>query len=93
MDKYVLQIWNSVDSNRSDLYLSDEAIRIWNSFFQSKVMIRKTSENGWNCYVAEKLIVSKLSKVPILDFDSTNLRFGKRLWHNFTFPSSILFEK
>ena len=31
--------------------------------FQSKVMIKKTAKNGQNCYVAEKNIVSKLTKI------------------------------
>jgi len=33
---------------------------------------KKTAENYRNCYVAEKRIVSKLSKVSIPNFDSTN---------------------
>ena len=32
----------------------------------------KTAENYRNCYVAEKRIVSKLSKISIPDFDNTN---------------------
>ena len=32
----------------------------------------KTVENYQNCYVAEKHIISKLSKLSILNFDSIN---------------------
>ena len=32
----------------------------------------KTAENYRNCYAAEKLIVFKLSKISILNIDSTN---------------------
>ena len=34
----------------------------------------KTAENYRNGYVAEKRTVSKLSEIPILNFDSTNLK-------------------
>ena len=32
----------------------------------------KTAENYRNCYAAKKRIISKLSKISILNFDSTN---------------------
>ena len=34
----------------------------------------KTTENYRNCYVVEKRIVSKLSKISIPNFESKNLR-------------------
>ena len=37
-------------------------------------MIKKTAENDQNCYVAEKRIVFKLSKISVSNFDSTNSR-------------------
>ena len=33
----------------------------------------KTAERYWNCYVAEKCIVSKLSKISILNFNTKKL--------------------
>ena len=33
---------------------------------------KETAENHWNCYVVEERIVTKLSKISIQNFDSTN---------------------
>ena len=46
-------------------------------------------KNWWNCYDAEKRIVSKLSKILNLNFD----RLDCKLCQNFTFLYSILSEK
>ena len=35
----------------------------------------KTAENYRKCYVAEKHIVSKLSKISVPNFDTTNYKF------------------
>ena len=48
----------------------------------------KPVENYWNCYVAEKLIVSKLS-----NFNCTKWRIEWRLCKNFTSVSFILSNK
>ena len=50
-------------------------------------------KNWWNYYVAEKRIVSRLSKISNPNFDSTNWRLDCRLCQNFTFLSSTVFEK
>ena len=42
--------------------------------FSVKSYDEKTAENFRNCYVAEKQIVSKLSKISMPNFDNTNLR-------------------
>ena len=39
----------------------------------------KTAENYRNCYVAEKQIISKLSKISFPNFGSRNERFDRRL--------------
>ena len=53
----------------------------------------KTAENYRNRYVAEKRIVSKLSKISIPNFNSTNWRLKYKFCYNFTFLSIELFEK
>ena len=53
-----------VCSDRYELDLSDETIRIQNFYFNQKLGI-KTAENDRNDYVAKKRIVSKLSKTSI----------------------------
>ena len=53
----------------------------------------KTDENYRNCYVAKNCIVSKLSEILILIFDSTNWRLRWRMSQNFTSPSFLLVEK
>ena len=50
-------IWNSVYSYRYELNLSDETIKISISV---ESYDEKTAENYQNCYVVEKLIISKL---------------------------------
>ena len=50
-----------------------------------------TDENYRNHYIAEKHIVSELSKIPILDFNSTNLRLGKRLCQIFVLYDCIFY--
>ena len=69
---------NKVDSGRSEQHLSDERIRILNFPFCQKLWWNETTENCRNCYVAEKHIVSKLSKISIANFKSTN----RRLYQN-----------
>ena len=44
----------------------------------------KTAGNYWNCYVAEKRIVSKPSMISIPNFDSTNEIIEWRLYQNST---------
>ena len=63
-------IWNIVYSDRTELDLSDETIR--NQNYES--YNEKTAENYRNSYVAEMPIVSKLSKISIPNFVSTNWR-------------------
>ena len=53
----------------------------------------KSAKNGQNCYVAEKRIVSKLSKISIKNFDSINWRLELRFCENFTSVSSKMSEK
>ena len=53
----------------------------------------KVAENYWNCYVAEKFIVSKLLKKLFLNFESTNWRLEWRLCQHFTSLPFILSEK
>ena len=57
---------------RSELDISDETIKIQNFHFNQKVMLKKLQKIIKNCYVTEKRIGSKLSKILILKFDSTN---------------------
>ena len=74
---------NSVYSDRSELYISDEIIRIQNFLFSRKLWW----QNCWKLpklHVTEKPIVFKLSKISIPNFDSTNWRFKWRLRQNFT---------
>ena len=52
----------------------------------------KTAEHDQNCYVAEKRIVSELSKISISNVGCTNWRLEWRLCKNFTFLSLILSE-
>ena len=59
-----------VDSDRSEVDLSDETIKIEKN--QSKVKMKKTAENYRICYVSEKRIVSQLSTISIPNFNSTN---------------------
>ena len=65
----IVLILNKVD--RSELGLSDET-----SEFKMSISVEsydeKTTENDRNCYVAEKRIVSKISKISIPNFDITN---------------------
>ena len=53
---------------RSELDLTDETIRIQNFHFSQKLC----GKNCRKCYVVEKHIVSKLSKISIPNFDRTN---------------------
>ena len=69
--KNIFLIYNKLDSDRSELDLSDETVR--NSNFV-KSYDEKTTENNRNCYITDKRIDSKLSKISILNFDSTNFR-------------------
>ena len=64
-------IYNMVYSHRSELDLSKETIII-RKFHFVKSYDEKTAENYRNCYLAEKPIVFKLSKISIPNFDSTN---------------------
>ena len=70
--------FNSVYSDRSDLDLSDEMIRIKNSF-SVESYDEKTAENYRNCYVVEKCIISKLPKISSLNSNSSKTfkEFGK----------------
>ena len=77
-----------VYSDRSELDLSDEAIRI-----QHFPLLLKTAENYRNCYVAEKRIISKLSKISLPNFNSKNWRFDWRLCQMFTSLSFIFSKK
>ena len=88
MKKYFL-IRNKVYSDRSELDLSDASIVIQNFYFSQKLWWK----NWWNYSVADKRIVSELSKVLKLNFNSTNWRFECRLYQNFTFLSLIVSEK
>ena len=45
----------------------------------------KTAENYRNCDVTEKRIISKLTKISILNFNSMNENLELRLYQNFTF--------
>ena len=53
----------------------------------------KTAENDRNYYVAERLIISKLSKILIPYFDGTNSRLELRLSHHFKSLSFIFSDK
>ena len=59
---------NKAYADKSKLGLSDEIIRIRNFYFNQK----KTVENDRNCYVVEKRIVSKLSKISLPNLNNTN---------------------
>ena len=85
-------------SDRSELDLSDETIRIREEKISVESYDEKTAKNYRNCYVAEKCIVSKLSKILIIKLsqsncNSKNRRLEWRWCQNFTFQSSILSEK
>ena len=51
-----------------------------------------TAENCRNFHVAEKRIASKLSKILIQNFDSTNKRLELRLFQNLTSLYFTFFE-
>ena len=68
-------IYNKVYSDRSELDLSDATIRI-QILISVESYDEKTAENYRNCYFAEKLIVFKLSKISIPNFDSISGRLG-----------------
>ena len=53
----------------------------------------KTAKNHRICYVAEKLMVSKLLKISISNFNSTNWRLEWRFCQNVTSLCLILSEK
>ena len=54
---------------------------------------KKYAKNYRNYYVVEKRIVSKLSKISIPNFDSTNSKLEWRMRQNFRLLSFIFFEK
>ena len=71
-----------VYSNRFELDLYDVVSGLKISI-SVKSYDEKTAENYWNCYVAKKRIVSKLSKLSFQHFDSTNWKLEWRLCTNF----------
>ena len=77
-------IWNRVYSDKSKLDSYDEIIRIQNLHFSWKL----SWKNCWNCYVVEKRIVSKLSRISI-HFNRTNGKLVWRLCENFM---SLIFK-
>ena len=78
-----------VCSDRSEVVFSDETIRIQNFRFSRKLWWKKC----WKlpkllCYRTEKRIDSKISKISIPNFNSTNSRLEWRLCQYFTSLSS-----
>ena len=73
MKKNIFLILNKLYSGRSDLDLSAETIKISISVEKYD---EKTAENYLNCYVAEKQIIFKLSKISIRNFNSSNCRLA-----------------
>ena len=71
--KNIFLIQHTVYCDRSKLDLSDETIGIENSL-SAESDDDKTAKDHWICYVAEKRMVSKLSKISIPNFNSTKLR-------------------
>ena len=67
IDFYRLQniclIWDREYSDKSELDLYDETIRIKNFYSSRKLYDKKTADNYRNSYVAVKRIVSELSKI------------------------------
>ena len=53
----------------------------------------KVAENHQNCYVSEKNIVSKLSKISIPNFNTTNLKLKMKIVLKFHVPIFKLSEK
>ena len=67
------KVTNRIYSDRSELDLSNETIKIRNFHYSQKLCWK----NCWKlpkCYVSEKRMVSKLSKISIPNFDSTSWR-------------------
>ena len=62
MKKYFLYSFR-VKSNIYDLDLANKTIQI--IILSVESYVEKTAENCHNCYIAEKRIVSKLSKISI----------------------------
>ena len=62
-------------------------------YFSAESYDEKTAKNYWNYYVAEKRIVSKLSKILNQNFNSTNWKLESRLCENLTFLSFIASDK
>jgi len=60
---------------------------------QAESYDKKTTENDIKCYVAEKQMLHKLSKLSILNFDSNNWRLEWRLSQNFTCSSCLVSQK
>ena len=69
-----------VYSNRSELDLSVESCD------------EKTAEGYRSWYVAEKRMVSKLSKISVPNIDCKILRLKSKLCQKFTSPPSMLSE-
>ena len=84
--------WYKTYCDRSELDLSDETIRIQNFYF-SESYDEETAKNYWNGYVAEKHIVSKLSKTSIRNSYSTNYWLEWKLCQNCIFLSFIVSKK
>ena len=87
--KNIFLICNNVYLDRSELDLSDTTIRIQNFYFCRKLWWK----NWWNYYVAEKRIVSKLSKISNPNFNNTDWRLEWKLCQDFTFLYFIVYEK
>ena len=87
--KIIFLICNKVYSDRSEIDLSHPTIRIQNFWFSRKLWWK----NLWNYYVAEKRIVSKLSKISNLNSYNTNRRLEWSLCQNFSYLSFIVSEK
>ena len=77
--------WYMLYSDKSEIDNSAEIIRI-PYFHLSQKLWRNTVENYRNCFVAEKRIVSKLTKLSLQNFNSTNWILEWRLCHN---PTSL----
>ena len=63
---------NRVHYDGSDPVYSDETIRIYNFPSAESFGLKKSAENCHNGYVAEKRIVSKLSKISISNLYNAN---------------------
>ena len=62
-------------------------------FIQVESYDEKTAENYRNCYVTEKRIVSKLSKISIQNCNNTNWRLERKLCHKIWRPYLLYFPR